>query len=235
MIDRDDIRALWLGYYTMPPGGSLAGSKIVVCAYTVRHEKGVVLFDTGIGEGHEEAERTYRPVRRPLVAELAAAGVSEDDVVAIVNCHFHTDHCGNNPAFPGRPIFAQRAEYEAVRQGQLDYTLPSLIDFDGALLELLDGGADVLPGVRIVATPGHSPGHQSLMVETRQGRVLLAGQAVSDSSDWTRLDFASRLAEQGIESDVDLPAWYADVRALDPQEILFAHDLARWRPSEAVV
>src|SRR5437867_231286 len=183
------------------------------------------MFDTGIGEGHEEAERRYHPiVRRPLREALASVGARLEDVRAIANCHFHLDHCGGNPLFPGTPIFAQEAEYEASHS--LEYTLPHVVDFEGAKLELHAGEADVAPGLRIIPTPGHTPGHQSLLVETREGRVLIAGQAMNDAADYGRAEFAWRIRRSGNEEAPEPPDWIDRVHDLQPRRVFFAHDPA---------
>lgn len=149
----------------------------------------------------------------------------------MANCHFHLDHCGGNPLFPARPIFAQTREYEAAAEGGLDYTLPSLFDFNGATLELHDGIADITSGLRIMPTPGHTPGHQSLLVETRQGRVLLAGQAINTASDFARAHFAWRLRQAGTSEELpEVPEWMATLQELDVRRVFFAHDLLSWAP-----
>ncbi|HEY2549590.1 MAG TPA: MBL fold metallo-hydrolase, partial [Streptosporangiaceae bacterium] len=189
MIKTSDIIRLSLGHYTMPAGGRLAGQKIAVCAYLVRSPSGLVLFDTGIAEGHAAAEREFGPIRRQsLASALAALNLRPGDITAVANCHLHIDHCGGNPLFSGIPIFVQRAELDALPS--LDYTLPALTDFDGADLRVADGEADVAAGVRIIPTPGHTPGHQSLLVDTSGGRILLAGQAFDFASDYAREQFS---------------------------------------------
>jgi N-acyl homoserine lactone hydrolase len=229
MIEPGDIQRVMLGHYTMPEDSSLPHQKIVVLAYLIRHPDGLVLFDTGIGEGHAEAERRYHPiVRRPLREALDSAGVRLEDVQAIANCHFHLDHCGGNPLFPGTPIFAQRAEYEA--SSSLDYTLPEVVDFEGVKLELHEGEADVAPGLRIIPTPGHTPGHQSLLVDTRQGRVLIAGQAMNDASEYGRAALAWWIRRSGSEEAPEPPGWVARVQELDVCRVLFAHDPSVWEP-----
>jgi N-acyl homoserine lactone hydrolase len=229
-----EILRLHLGHFTAPPEDHRAGEKIFVVAYLIRHPHGLVLFDTGIAEGHPEAEELYRPVRRPLVGALGKAGASLQDIRAVANCHLHLDHSGGNHLFPGTPIFAQAREYEAAREP--DYTLASAAaDFPGATFELHDGEAEVLPGLRIVPTPGHVPGHQSLLVETGEGQVLLAGQAFNSASQYARAQYAWELERSGSGEDLSYPDWIPGVQELDPVRVLFAHDVAVWEREAAPV
>jgi N-acyl homoserine lactone hydrolase len=215
VIGLDDIKRVMLGHYTMPEDSSLPGQKILVVAYVIRHAEGLVLFDTGIGEGHEEAERRYHPTRRlPLKEALGSLGVTMQDIRAIANCHFHLDHCGGNPLFPGTPIFAQRVEYQAANS--LDYTLPEIVDFEGARLELHEGEADIPPGLRIIPTPGHTPGHQSLLVETNEGRILIAGQATNDASEYARAQLAWQVRRSGSEDAPEPPNGSPGSRSSSP-------------------
>ena len=85
----------------------------------------------------------------------------------------HFDHCGGNRLFPGIPIHVQRRELEAVREP--DYTIPEWVEFEGATYVELDGEAEIVPGVRVLPTPGHTPGHQSVLVDTDDGLVVVAG------------------------------------------------------------
>jgi N-acyl homoserine lactone hydrolase len=231
VIGLEDIRRVVLGHYTMPEDSSLPHQKIVVVAYAIRHPDGLVLFDTGIGEGHEEAEERYHPiVRRPLREALGSIGVAFGDVSAIANCHFHLDHCGGNPLFPGTPIFAQQVEYDAA--DSLDYTLPDFVRFDGAKLELHDGDADILPGVRVIPTPGHTPGHQSLLIDTGSGPILIAGQATNDASEYARAQLAWQVRTRAPDEPApEVAGWVARVQEeFGPTRVYFAHDLAVWEP-----
>lgn len=227
-----EILRLHLGHFTAPPEDHRAGQKIFVVAYLIRHPDGLVLFDTGIAEGHEETEERYRPVRRSVEDALSKAGVSVSDIRAVANCHLHLDHSGGNHLFPGTPIFAQAREFEAAHEP--DYTLASVAaDFPGARFELHDGEADLLTGLRIVPTPGHVPGHQSLLVETADGRVLLAGQAFNSASEYARAQYAWRLETSGSDEEVSYPHWIRGVQELDPVRVLFAHDVSIWERDAA--
>jgi glyoxylase-like metal-dependent hydrolase (beta-lactamase superfamily II) len=230
VIDPGDIRRLLLGHFTVPDDvdDHRAGQKIVVAAYLIRHPRGLFLFDTGIGEGLPVVEETYRPVRRSLPAALAATGVSTQDVRLLANCHLHIDHAGGNHGFPDRPIFAQRVELDSAHEPH--YTLASAVaDFDGARFELIDGEAEPLPGVRIVPTPGHVAGHQSLVVETTSGRVVIAGQALNEASAYANAQYAWSLRASGTAEPVpEIPDWIGRLQEFDPWRVVFAHDLAVW-------
>jgi N-acyl homoserine lactone hydrolase len=229
VLDSSDIQRLHLGHFTMPADSRLPGARIVVSAFLIRHPRGLFLFDTGIGEGHQRIEELYRPERRSLDEALAAAGAAVSDIRCIANCHLHFDHSGGNHRFARVPIFAQAREVAAAREP--DYTLPEkVVDFPGASLELIDGDAEPLAGITVVPTPGHVPGHQSLVVETRQGRVILAGQAMNDASEYARARFAWELGAAAREHQ-EYPEWVARFGELDPWRVLFAHDLAIWERS----
>ena len=155
---------------------------------------------------------------------LAGMGLRPSDVDVVANCHLHADHGGGNAAFPGTPIYVQRLELEAA--GEPEYTNPAgTHDFPGARLEVLDGEAEPLPGIRILPTPGHSPGHQSLAVAIDGGWLLLAGQAFTTASEFGFALFSDRLARSGKPPIGTVPDWMERVVALDPTRVYFAHDL----------
>jgi N-acyl homoserine lactone hydrolase len=230
MVPLDGIRRVLFGHFTVPDDGDpRAGEKVVVCGYLIDHPDGLVLLDTGIAEGHQEVEELYHPVRRPLDEALATAGVTTSDIRVVVNCHLHIDHCGGNPRFPDTPIFAQQVEFDAAHREE-DYPIVGLYDFPDARYELHGGEADVASGIRIVPTPGHTPGHQSLVVETDAGRVVLAGQAANGATDFARAQYASELRRSGSDETVIVTEWIERLQELDPILVLFAHDDATWAP-----
>jgi N-acyl homoserine lactone hydrolase len=234
VIALDDIRRLPLGHFTRPADETPANAKIVVAAYLINHPGGLVLFDSGIAEGNQEVDGRYHPVRRPLAHALGSVGLDPGDVDLVVNCHLHADHCGGNALLAGRPIFTQRGELEAA-QGP-DYTEPSAVDFPGARYELLDGEAEILPGIRVVPTPGHVAGHQSLVVDCEGGPVVLAGQAYDSTSEYTLAQFAWSLGGSA-EAEPDgaaAPDWLAQLQEREPRRVLFAHDLAVWEAEPAL-
>ncbi len=225
------VRRLDYGYVIRPAEETGTGQPRVELAfgYLVAHPEGLLLFDTGIGAVDPETEAHYRPKRRPLVDALRAAGVHPDDVRWIVNCHLRFDHCGGNARFPGRPIVVQAAELACARE--TGYTMPELVDFPGVTYEQLDGETEILPGVWVVPTPGHTRGHQSLVVRCSDGTVILVSQSHDSASAYAR-DQRAWAARHDHEPGVfpPYPAWIERLHQFDPARILFAHDQAVWEP-----
>jgi N-acyl homoserine lactone hydrolase len=187
---------------------------------------GVFLFDNGAGFGDAEVEEIYEPRAVPLEDALAGVGISITDVTAAANCHLHFDHAGQNARLHGIPIFVQRAEWVKVHEP--DYTVPEWVDVPGLRYEVLDGEAEVAPSLRLVPTPGHTAGHQSLALDAPEGTVVLAGQAVQSRREW---EGAAEPSASGRPSAPDPDAYERSVerlRSLEPVRVHFAHDAEIW-------
>lgn len=137
----------------------------------------IVLVDTGLEDFVAPAEFIAETGLEALLMEeaLDRAGVAPEMVWGVINTHLHDDHCGNNPLFPQARFFVQRAEIEACRHPHpLDYRYEEAF-IEGLDLTPLDGDAEILPGLSVVLTPGHTPGSQSVVVETYDGPVVITG------------------------------------------------------------
>jgi N-acyl homoserine lactone hydrolase len=161
-------------------------------------------------------DRLYQPTRRDIVAALAQNnGIEPRDIDAIVITHLHFDHVGGAQFFAGTPIYVQRAEWEAAQAPK--YTIPEWLDFPAANWRLLDGDAELAPGLRVISTPGHTPGHQAVAVSVPAGTVLLAGQALETLKDWEAMLGADAPDETARK-----------LHDLDAVAVLFSHDHAQW-------
>ena len=195
-------------------------------AHAVVHRDGVFLFDNGCGFGNERVASTFTPRVTAIEDALAEHGISLADVTSAANCHLHFDHSGQNVRIPaGVPIFVQRDEWAKVHEP--DYTVPEWIDVPGLTYEVLDGEIEVAPGLRLIPTPGHSAGHQSLVLDAEEGTVVLAGQAVQSRAEW------EGATEPGASGAAEAPDFrYGSsverLRGLDPVRVHFAHDAAIW-------
>lgn len=141
-----------LGEFRFAVDEPWAGEVGVVVAYAVRHSGGVLLFDTGFGFDNDELDAYYRIEARRVPDALAGAGIAIEDVTAVVNCHLHVDHAGQNDRFPGIPIYVQPAEWEVAHT--TEHTILEWIDFSGADYRPVAGDHEPVDGIRIVATPG---------------------------------------------------------------------------------
>ena len=172
-------------------------------AYVLVHPRGLVLVDTGMLDSHPEIDDAYSPTIVPLTDQ----DVDLEQVVLVINTHLHFDHCGGNRLFPGTPIYVQRSEREAARGP--DYTIPEWVEFEGANYVELDGEAEILPGIRVLPTPGHTDGHQSVLVDTDKGLVVIGG------------DVAHHLDELAAERRL---------LELKPARIWITHSAEPWEP-----
>ncbi|MGP8009340.1 MAG: N-acyl homoserine lactonase family protein [Acidimicrobiales bacterium] len=222
-----DVIPLHLASITFPHTHPLSGQSGEVFAFAFRHESGLLLYETGIGRGNERLDDYYQVVHRPIDAELEAHGHRLEDVRLVVNSHLHFDHCGNNMRFPGVPIYVQASEYEATKRP--DYTVSEWVDFEGADYAIVEGDTQIARGVRVMSTPGHTSGHQSLVIDTSEGIVVLAGQAIYSKAEFEhiRTNGAASESDEPLDSD----RYLASARRLiemGPRRVYFSHDRSVW-------
>jgi N-acyl homoserine lactone hydrolase len=223
-VGRAEITALELGTFDFP-GDELPGLKGVVMGYLVRHSAGLLLFDTGFGFGNAELDERYHPRPVRIGDALRAVGVELAEIDAVANCHLHADHAGQNWTFPEVPIFVQAAEWEIAHT--TDHTILEWIDFDGARYEHVTGDRRLSDDVSIIATPGHTPGHQSLAVRTPDGLVVLAGQACYTAAEWA----GETTPLEGRSGAPDRAAYDRSIerlRNLGSVRVRFGHDRQAW-------
>ncbi|MCK1302902.1 N-acyl homoserine lactonase family protein [Bradyrhizobium sp. 24] len=158
--------------------------------YLVKHAKGWFLWDTGIADAVAAMPNGLTPAdpkavtwRRPktLAAQLEQLGLKPGDVKMMAVSHTHPDHTGNVELFPQATLYVQKAEYDWPGANNEPRFKPS------HPVELLAGDKDVFGdgSVTILSTPGHTPGHQSLLVKLpKTGAVVLSGDAVHFKDNW---------------------------------------------------
>ena len=225
------VRRVDFGYFVRPGEETGTGSPRVeaLLGYVVEHAGGVLLFDTGMGS-RPDVDAHYRPTRTDLHEALREAGYRLDEISEVANCHLHFDHCGGNPLLTGRPFFAQTNELEVARNAK-DYTIAELVDPAGTRWQELDGETEVRPGITLIPTPGHTDGHQSLVVRGSDGVVIVAGQSHDSAHGFAADALALRAHHDGVEEPLPVsPAWMEVLLAMDPSCVVFAHDHSVWRP-----
>jgi N-acyl homoserine lactone hydrolase len=206
-----------------------------VPGYLVRTATGrTILVDTG-----NPAALTGQPTGAPwwdllndtrpqddVVRRLAELGVAPGDVDLLISTHFDFDHCGRHDAFAGMGItsLVQREHLEAARDDpRFD---PALWDLPGIDYTPVDGDLELEPGLRLIASPGHVIGHQSVYVETAAGPVLLAIDAIAFADQITMKRFPSTYPdpEAARRSRDKLVALAAETGAF----LLMGHDGSQW-------
>ena len=141
-----------------------------VHAWVIRHPDGTILVDAGIGLGNEAIDEWYHPQAIPLVTALDA---EPSEIAAVVLSHLHFDHCGQQDALSA-PTYVQAVEFEAAKEP--GYTVPEWAGIPKDRLRFVHGDEDIAEGIRLLSTPGHTPGHQSVVIEAGDERVVLAAQ-----------------------------------------------------------
>jgi glyoxylase-like metal-dependent hydrolase (beta-lactamase superfamily II) len=147
-----------------PPGGERG--QWPVHGFVITHPGGAVLVDTGVG-GPEDLLNDWRVVNVSAADALAELDMSPADISLVINTHLHFDHCGQNAVFTNAPFYVQRAEVSRAQRESRE--LYDWFDFMNARFELLDGDTEVLPGLSVITTPGHTVGHQCVVVRSENG------------------------------------------------------------------
>jgi glyoxylase-like metal-dependent hydrolase (beta-lactamase superfamily II) len=157
--------------------------------YLIHHDReGYLLWDTGIGDSVADLpngllvkaiNQTWHRTQT-LSAALATIGVQPADIRYVGLSHIHPDHSGNVDEFPDATLVIQKAEWEFAKTQALPFN-------PNRKLELLDGDKDLFGdgSVRLLSTPGHTPGHQSLLLHLdKTGYVVLSGDLVHLKANW---------------------------------------------------
>jgi N-acyl homoserine lactone hydrolase len=207
-----------------------------VPGYLIRTATGrTVLVDSGnpkgmIGQPTSAPWMDLLNITRPeddVAARLGQLGLRPEDIDLLISTHFDFDHCGRHDLFAaaGTESVVQRAQIETARADSSRHD-PTLWNLPGLRYTEIDGDLELEPGLTLLSTPGHANGHQSVLVETAVGPVILAIDAISHA--------------EMIETR-EIPDWYADreqalasidrLTALARQTgatLIFGHEAPQW-------
>ncbi len=162
------------------------------------------LIDTGLGTNLDEQDqqKIWGLTSGPrLLESLAAIGLFPEDIHLVINTHLHIDHCGGNtirrdgrlvPTFPRARYVVQRREWEDamnVNERTRASYLPAFLQplAEAGLLQLIDGERQITPHLRCLPTPGHTRGHQSILITSRGERALHLGDVAPFAVHFERL------------------------------------------------
>ena len=199
--------------------------------YLIKHSQGWFVWDTGIPDAVAAMPNGLAPAdpkavtwRRPktLASQLEDLGLKPSDIKGMAVSHTHPDHIGNVEMFPTTMLYVQKAEYEWPGADNKPRFKPE------HPVTLLEGDRDVFGdgALVIISTPGHTPGHQSLLVKLpKTGEVVLSGDAVHFKSNWEN----RRVPANNTSKDQTLASMQkiADTLEKDKAQLWINHDKAQ--------
>lgn len=206
----------------------------------IRAQGRTVLVDTGLGMKMGEKMERIMSLTRPeggLLPGLAAHGVAAESVDIVINTHLHNDHCGGNTflegaevraSFPNARYYAPEREYqdalfpnERTRGTYFHFNYVPLVQ--AGQMTLVKNGFDVLPGIRMVTTPGHTPGHMSILLESKGLYGLYVADMASFAVHFERLGWMTSYDVEPLVTLETKRIWQAWALEHDPL-LLFEHD-----------
>jgi len=155
------------------------GKRIWIPSYVFYLEGGPekILVDTGLEQFMvpPEVEEQYGIKVLEFEAALASYGLKPGDIDLIIHTHLHNDHCENDYKCTNARVYVQKAEYDFfLKPHPLDHRyFPDLLD--DVKVVLVEGDQEIVEGVQVLLTPGHTVGGQSVVVNTRAGKAVITG------------------------------------------------------------
>jgi glyoxylase-like metal-dependent hydrolase (beta-lactamase superfamily II) len=159
----------------------------------IRTGKHTILVETGMGNKLSERMIKFYGQPAQLLANLAAAGVSPEDIDIVINTHLHFDHCGWNtvrdqygkivPTFPRATYYAPEGEWQYARKPSERDAISYLPDnYDPLVasrqMTLLKGNEEIVPGISVKTFPGHTAHMQAVIVETKGGTACYTSDLI---------------------------------------------------------
>ena len=195
-----------------------------------------VLIDSGMPDPENlPSSMPERVMGRNVIDQLAMLGLRPNDIDILICTHFDLDHSGQHAAFPNAEFIVQRRHYEIARRDARYAQTRSQWDQPTAQYRLVDGDTELLPGLELIETSGHVPGHQSILVRLpATGSVLLTIDAVPDQNSFT-------LDREPGPRDVDAEGTRNSTRKLldlvhreQVALVIFGHDGQQWQTLKKV-
>jgi N-acyl homoserine lactone hydrolase len=207
--------------------------------YLIRHAKGWMLWDSGYPDAvAARPEGVTAPsglnvgrLPRTLVSQLAEINLTPSDVTHLAFSHMHNDHIGNAPLFDKATLYIQEPEYDAAfgpDAAKFNFNVAAYENLRGNRVVKLQGDRHVFGdnSVTIITTPGHTPGHQSLLVRLpKRGPVFLSGDLVHFRDNWDH----RRVPSFNFNRDQTMASMQkvAGLLAFEKAELWINHDKAQ--------
>src|SRR5438132_4626572 len=154
--------------------GSMPEYQIPIVCYLVQTDDGKnILIDSGLPESMPEGETEFEN-GRDVIEQLAILGLKPDDIDTVISTHYDIDHAGRHAAFSKAHYVVQRVHHwDAASNPRFAANRPQW-DQPMERMRLVDGDTELLPGLELIETSGHVPGHESVVARLpRRGAILL--------------------------------------------------------------
>lgn len=210
--------------------GSMPEYEIPIVCYLVQTNDGKnILIDSGLPEVIPEDASEFVN-GRDVIEQLADIGLQADDIDIVISTHYDGDHAGRHAAFSKAEYIVQRVHHLDAPTNPRYASIREQWDQPSERIRLVDGDTELLPGLDLIETSGHVPGHQSVLVRLpKTGAILLTVDAVPFGEGFTR-------EQQNESDDPEAKATHASVlKLLDLVEreqigmVIFGHDNEQWK------
>ena len=215
-----------LDMFNIKPEESSVRELFVPC-YVIKHEKGVLLWDAGLPKAiadagaplSDAASGTTTFYKRYIIDQLKDIGLAPEDIDYVSYSHLHFDHSGAANDLAATTVILQKAEWDSAFSPEPVYVNPALLtNLKSAKLKLIEGDYDVFGDgtVRMISSPGHTPGHQSLLLMLdNTGPIMLSGDVYHTRANrrLRRVPTFNYNAEQTLQSMDKIEQLLVDTRA----------------------
>ncbi|HLG24223.1 MAG TPA: N-acyl homoserine lactonase family protein [Candidatus Nanoarchaeia archaeon] len=196
--------------------------KIPVYCYLLKHKKGNVLIDTGFSKDFKNTWGKRLNFYSPILETDIPNELKTTKIDFIINTHLHIDHCENNSKFKDATIITQKKEFESAKNPPVYQKLayPDKID-ENLNYKIIDGKFDIFDDkkILIIPTEGHTSGHQSVLLDTDEGNVFIAGDAC-----YTQENLKYNCLPGILWSPDKIVENYEMIRNLKDTKIIFGHE-----------
>jgi glyoxylase-like metal-dependent hydrolase (beta-lactamase superfamily II) len=196
-------------------------------AYAIRSEGKTILCDTGFGPGPIAFLNNATGM---LLSDMRTKGIDPADVTTVIHTHLHGDHVGWNlspegkPNFPNARHIAPQADWDYFKadlanQPQMQQVVPL---YEMGLLDLVAGETTITREVTTYPTPGHTPGHQSVMVTSGGERTLITGDLAHHPAQVDHPEWCSAFDMDHVQTTDTRKTLFAQLEA-DGIPVAFCH------------
>jgi N-acyl homoserine lactone hydrolase len=209
--------------------GSMPEYQIPIVCYLVQTSDGKnILIDSGLPEIIPEDAAEFEN-GQDVLWQLASIGLTSDDIDTVISTHYDGDHAGRHASFTKAQYVVQRVHHLDAASNPRYASIRPQWDQPMERIRLVDGDTELLPGLELIETSGHVPGHQSVLVRLpKAGAILLTIDAVPFAEGFTR----DEQVGEGNPDDEAIRASTIKLLELVEREqiglVIFGHDREQW-------